>query len=799
MKKERVTVTSTVNSNGTDIISTALNNNNNVRSGPRQQGEGCEEKEQAIVLAQRLRSTTPVYSSSSSSRYTNTTTNNNNQHHQSLSPLTVAIRITLLAAGFIIGPSGTTIRQLCATTGCTISSATTPPDEICSRPTRTFTIIAFDDDGSHSSDDMNTNTNTNTDTNMRSIKSTTIDGIAMNKHKTKKDTTATATASHQSMYKALSIICNAVDRYKELCEGSNVGKFVERIQPVDGIDFLYQPPPHHIMPQAARIAVKDQQQITNGGKNDDDGEDANDASSELQMCMLSPAEEKIEKEAVLSTLFGLDHHTKYATHYQHEKEAMNNKQPAVVGNATPTTQPTRGYSNNPQQQHSSVFLSTTTKIASNDVGSDPVVTYNPPERHDNNHNQHHYSYPPSPSSTASLSSLYQRSHSYGGEHSLAASSPSLSRSASLHFYSALSNNTGQQQEQQQQSRHWSPFSKFVTANVEPFGSTATPSVAAAAVPHMGMEGGQYVSGDDGNLTSQLQAAVKALHAQQQQHQQGNYTPSFSSAASSDSPFLSTPGGNYRNTHHHHQDHQDHHNIIQHQQQQQFKVNSNPTNTPAYSFNYFNFNSPKTPATFSPSTTSSTPPPPPLPSTAAIQRGAYRYHSSPATAPPPPPPPPPLTTASSSSSSSYTNYQLFDSSPPLSLTPPLSSYSSASPNMNMNISSYDAEVARRGNATACSHQPSRFSQSTIPTSFTITTNDSSKSYSNPFEMPLPIDVGLLYAINTALEAIGKVQQYQRAAAITTGDNGSGDDLFTGVQDGLLSLMSQNLLNNERFGL
>ena len=506
---------------------------------------------------------------------------------------------------------------------------------------------------------------------------------------------------------------------------------------------------------------------------------------------------------MLSNIFGTDHHTKYATQY-HEKEAINNKQPADVS-STSITQQTRGYINNTrQQQHSSVSTITNTEIANDDVGSDPVVAYNPSERHNHDHNQHHFSYTtPSSASSASLSSLYQRSTSYGSEHSLAASSPSLSRSASLHLHSVLGNNTGQQQQQQQQkkkSSHLSPFSNFVTSNAKPFGSTTNPPVAAV----VGMEGGQYAFQGDDDIVSRLQAAVNALHAQQQQ--QGNNTTSFSSpallslppsASSSDSPFLSTPGGNYGGHYHHHHHNNNNNNINNNNksQQQQFKGSSNSTNTPAYSFNY-SFHSPKTPTPFSHSATSH--PPPPLPAT-AIHRGRYSYYSSPAT--PPPPPPPPLTTTASSSSSCYANYQLFDSSPLLSLTPSSSSSSPSSPNMTM--SSYN-EVARRGSFSSA-HQPSRFCQSTISTSFTNNNNDNnnisySGGYSNPFEMPLPIDVGLLDAINAALEAIGKVRQYQRAPVISNTVDGSGDgvDLLTGVQDGLLSLLSQNLLNNEHFG-
>ena len=46
---------------------------------------------------------------------------------------------------------------------------------------------------------------------------------------------------------------DAVERYKELCEGGCSGQFVSRIQRIHGVDFTYQPPPRSVVPFAAAL------------------------------------------------------------------------------------------------------------------------------------------------------------------------------------------------------------------------------------------------------------------------------------------------------------------------------------------------------------------------------------------------------------------------------------------------------------------------------------------------------------------------------------------------------------------
>ena len=52
---------------------------------------------------------------------------------------------------------------------------------------------------------------------------------------------------------ALSVMYDAVERYKQLTEGQYTGQIVAHVQHVAGVDFFYQPPPRNKMPQAASL------------------------------------------------------------------------------------------------------------------------------------------------------------------------------------------------------------------------------------------------------------------------------------------------------------------------------------------------------------------------------------------------------------------------------------------------------------------------------------------------------------------------------------------------------------------
>ena len=51
----------------------------------------------------------------------------------------------------------------------------------------------------------------------------------------------------------LAILSEAVERYKELCEGKYCGKFVDRVQVIRGVEFFYSPPPRSAVPFAAAL------------------------------------------------------------------------------------------------------------------------------------------------------------------------------------------------------------------------------------------------------------------------------------------------------------------------------------------------------------------------------------------------------------------------------------------------------------------------------------------------------------------------------------------------------------------
>lgn len=139
-------------------------------SGPRKPGEGIENEEQGILSAE------PVQTG-------------------------VMLRITLLAAGFIIGPSGASVRDVMRHTHADIKSWTEQNPTKVRRPCRVFLIEG----------DSN------------------------------------------SITAALQVVVAAVDRYKELCEGRYTGQAVPRIQRVCGVEFCYQPPPRNVVPFAAAL------------------------------------------------------------------------------------------------------------------------------------------------------------------------------------------------------------------------------------------------------------------------------------------------------------------------------------------------------------------------------------------------------------------------------------------------------------------------------------------------------------------------------------------------------------------
>ena len=155
-------------------------------SGPRRAGEGVEEEEQTVVDSEWL----PGGG--------------------------LQLRVTLLAAGFVIGASGASVREITQHTGAMIQSWTQQPQPgRYHRPTRVFRV----------------------------------------------------TGPRKSVAAASEIVHQAVERYKELCEGKRRGEFVQRQQRIRGVEFSYQPPPRSAAPQAAALGGGRllQQHHTGGG------------------------------------------------------------------------------------------------------------------------------------------------------------------------------------------------------------------------------------------------------------------------------------------------------------------------------------------------------------------------------------------------------------------------------------------------------------------------------------------------------------------------------------------------------
>lgn len=59
----------------------------------------------------------------------------------------------------------------------------------------------------------------------------------------------------RSVQLASEVIVEAVERYKELCEGKRRGEFVQRQQKIRGVEFAYQPPPRSAAPHAASLGA----------------------------------------------------------------------------------------------------------------------------------------------------------------------------------------------------------------------------------------------------------------------------------------------------------------------------------------------------------------------------------------------------------------------------------------------------------------------------------------------------------------------------------------------------------------
>ncbi|KAG2489012.1 hypothetical protein HYH03_012451 [Edaphochlamys debaryana] len=151
-------------------------------SGPRRPGEGVENEEQGIVNAEKTAAG-------------------------------MILRITLLAAGFVIGPSGSSVREIMRVTGADVKSWT---------ENRTAQQLLAGAGGGSSGP-------------RRPCRMVVVEG------------------DEAAVLAAVNVIVAAVDRYKDLCEGRYQGQAVPRLQRVLGVDFCYQPPPRAAAPSAAAL------------------------------------------------------------------------------------------------------------------------------------------------------------------------------------------------------------------------------------------------------------------------------------------------------------------------------------------------------------------------------------------------------------------------------------------------------------------------------------------------------------------------------------------------------------------
>ena len=117
-------------------------------------------------------------------------------------PRSTILRVTLLAAGFVVGPSGASIHQIEQVCRVKILSHNLPKDEHCPRLTREFNIMGGG-----------------------------VDAQA----------------------NAVAVVQCAVHVYKQLSEGPLQGVKVRRLHLVKGVLFRYEPPPRTKVPHAAQV------------------------------------------------------------------------------------------------------------------------------------------------------------------------------------------------------------------------------------------------------------------------------------------------------------------------------------------------------------------------------------------------------------------------------------------------------------------------------------------------------------------------------------------------------------------
>jgi hypothetical protein len=139
------------------------------------------------------------------------------------------LRVTLLAAGFVIGASGASVRELSQKTRTRIQSWTEKP---------TTTTRAKYESGGGSGNDRNRRGVSRNNNDPPTTEKGKQNDVPTNPTRVFRVRGAPADVSL-----AAEIIREAVALYNALCEGKRRGEFVRRAQRVRDVDFSYQPPP----------------------------------------------------------------------------------------------------------------------------------------------------------------------------------------------------------------------------------------------------------------------------------------------------------------------------------------------------------------------------------------------------------------------------------------------------------------------------------------------------------------------------------------------------------------------------
>lgn len=148
--------------------------------------------------------------------------------HFSPSTRTAVLQITYLAAGFLIGEKGQSIRDMERITSTSIKSWKDRTVE--GRSVRKLVIESVGDAGEDGEDGEDGRRGERGERGER--------------------------GGMENVARCLHIIKAAVMHYKDLCEGLYCGEYVEPVRVIEGVAFHYCPPPRKMVPYAAGITVK---------------------------------------------------------------------------------------------------------------------------------------------------------------------------------------------------------------------------------------------------------------------------------------------------------------------------------------------------------------------------------------------------------------------------------------------------------------------------------------------------------------------------------------------------------------